>query len=326
MEIFAGVDGGGTHTRAVLYALDSNRAVMLDDGPSRLTLLGPDACTDLLVGLLDRGAQQLGGSSKDLMSISICLSGIDSSAQSKLMHGRLLLPFKNAVIEVANDAFAVLSAGTMGKTGLAVIGGTGSIAIGERYDGAIARAGGYGSILGDEGSGFDIGRQGLASAVRSFEGRGPSTVLWDKVAERFGISQALDLVDHIYEGENQVTKVAGFASVVLDAAQKDAVARGIVASAAASYVELVHAVRRQLKDDLGRQVVLAGGLFQNYDVIQAQMQTLLPQDRLLTLRRPQVLGALMRATEQYKQARPGYLSRMESLTSDWIDRLVIRTA
>ncbi|WP_054968905.1 N-acetylglucosamine kinase [Alicyclobacillus ferrooxydans] len=324
MEIFAGVDGGGTKTRLLLYDLYKDRAVMLDGGPSRLTLLGPDACTELLVNLLERGVQRLGGKLDNLLSVSFCLSGIDTVTQSRLMHERLSVVIDNAVIEVVNDAFSVLSAGTLDASGLAVIGGTGSIAVGQRHDGVTSRAGGLGSIIGDEGSGFDIGRRGLSAAVRGFEGRGPATKLWGEVAERYGIYDALGLVDHIYEGENQVTKVAGFAPVVLELAEHDEVAAKIVASAAESYVQLIKAVRRQLRDDLGRRVILSGGLFQNYDVIPKKLHSLLPEDEFLITSRPPVLGALMRAIGLYRLTCPGNVSKVSFMDFRWADQLTIQ--
>ncbi|QSO51612.1 hypothetical protein JZ785_22850 [Alicyclobacillus curvatus] len=301
MRILAGVDGGGTHTRAVLVEVDGGQSVMVETGPGRMSLIGSKACEELLVNLLEEGAGQLHGSTSDLVSVSICLSGIDSPSQSSELSQLLSPLLPGATMEVMNDAFSVLSAGTMGKAGLAVIGGTGSIAVGERLDGTTARAGGYGSVLGDEGSGFDIGRQGLSAAIRGFEGRGPKTVLWDKVALIYGATHPIDLVDEIYEGEQQVPKVASFAASVLEAAQGDEVAGAIIHRAAESYVQLILAVRNQLQDDFSGHVVLAGGLFQHSDVLQTHMRGLLPHDHLVTLSRPPVFGALMRAVDQAKR-------------------------
>ena len=76
---------------------------------------------------------------------------------------------------IVNDALIALVAGAGASPGVVVISGTGSIAYGVSHHGVAARAGGWGPTLGDEGSGYWIGRRALAAVMRDADGRGPRT-------------------------------------------------------------------------------------------------------------------------------------------------------
>ena len=103
-----------------------------------------------------------------------------------------------ARILVTNDALIALVAGAGVGPGVVVIAGTGSIAYGRNAHDEAARAGGWGYILADEGSGFWIGRQALRAVVRAADGRGPATALTPLVLEFFGVTRAEQLVREVY--------------------------------------------------------------------------------------------------------------------------------
>ncbi|MCL6625263.1 N-acetylglucosamine kinase [Alicyclobacillus shizuokensis] len=324
MQLFVGVDGGGTTTRVIVYAAGSRQAIMVDGEPTRISLVGLARARDCIVDLLRQGIATVGGDMAEVVAMSACLSGVDTNRQADAMRHELRRYFPNVALEVTNDAFAALSAGILGRVGVAVIGGTGSIAVGERADGAVARAGGYGSLVGDEGSAFDIGRQGIAAAIRAFEGRGPETMLWRQVAAHFGVDHPIELVNSLYEDGKSVSTVAGFAGKVLEIAEEDGVAGAIVSGAVEAYAQLVYAVRRLLADKLGGRVVLAGGIFEAYRFMQDKLQIYLPCDTLVTLNRPPAFGALMRAIELAK-ARHSRLGEVSALSRSHLESLVIRS-
>src|SRR5437764_3315818 len=91
---------------------------------------------------------------------------------------------------VTNDAVSALAGATASGQGIITIAGTGSIAFGRNASGRTARAGGWGYIFGDEGSGFDIVRQALRAALRMEEGWGPSTRLREVLIEATGSRDA----------------------------------------------------------------------------------------------------------------------------------------
>ena len=95
-----------------------------------------------------------------------------------------------AHVLVVNDALVALEAGAPGQPGVVIISGTGSISYGRNAHGEAARSGGWGYVLGDEGSGYWIGRGALRAVLREADQRGPKTVLTPLLLDHFGVGQA----------------------------------------------------------------------------------------------------------------------------------------
>jgi N-acetylglucosamine kinase-like BadF-type ATPase len=103
-------------------------------------------------------------------------------------------------VALVNDARIVLATGTPDGWGLVVISGTGSIAYARSPQGQVMRSGGWGYLLGDEGSGYDIGLRALQAVMRASDGRGESTVLENAILTEWGLRRAEDLVRKVYGG------------------------------------------------------------------------------------------------------------------------------
>jgi N-acetylglucosamine kinase-like BadF-type ATPase len=163
---------------------------------------------------------------------------------------------------VANDATLLLAAGTPEGWGLAVIAGTGSIAFARSAHGAIGRCGGWGYLLGDEGSAFQIALGGMRAACRAADRCGTATVLVEKFVARMSLKEPPDMIPAVYRGPWDRSAIAGMAPLVLAAAEGgDAVARGIVEQEADGLaVTAAGAVRNNGLPLNGLPVALAGGL------------------------------------------------------------------
>ena len=164
----------------------------------------------------------------------------------------------------SDSSFAalLLAAGTPEGWGVALVAGTGSIAFGRDSTGKIARAGGWGYLLGDEGSGYGLTLAGLRAVARAADGRGPETLLTTAFLEKLALKQPSELIQLIYQGNRDRASLAALAPVVLVAAEADdSVARELVDSAAAQLSRMVEAVVSAL--ELKRRPValaLAGGV------------------------------------------------------------------
>jgi N-acetylglucosamine kinase-like BadF-type ATPase len=102
-------------------------------------------------------------------------------------------------LTVVNDAQLVVAAGTPNGYGVGLICGTGSIAIGRGVDGRMSRAGGWGYLLGDEGSGYDIALQVLRAACQAADGRGADgTTLLAELIQMWELSGPFDLIPYVY--------------------------------------------------------------------------------------------------------------------------------
>ncbi len=86
-----------------------------------------------------------------------------------------------------------------GKPGCILIAGTGSILFGKDKNGLMHRNGGFGRIIGDEGSGHSIGRKGLSAVAKELDGRGKSTLITKMLNKKYNISSASDLIINVYK-------------------------------------------------------------------------------------------------------------------------------
>jgi N-acetylglucosamine kinase-like BadF-type ATPase len=155
----------------------------------------------------------------------------------------------------------LLAAGTPDGWGVAVIAGTGSMAFGRAPDGRTARAGGWGYLLGDEGSGYALALAALRAVARMADQRGPTTYLADMLLSHLALKQPQELIGAVYRGGLDRPAVAVLAPVVLEAAEAgDEVADAIVQKGAEQLALAVAAVARQLELTSPLPVALAGGL------------------------------------------------------------------
>src|SRR4051794_27419916 len=191
---------------------------------------------------------------------------------------RSAIPSINAAVRAAlghdrfgcdNDMVCGWAGSLGGADGINVISGTGSMTYGERA-GARARVGGWGEIIGDEGSAYWVGVRGLRAFSQMSDGRRPPGPLLDLLRDRLHLEADLDLVDlvlHRWQGARG--KVAALAPVVVDAARAgDPCAAKIAADAGRELAALVEATRRRLgyRDGEPVPVSYSGGVFSAVEV------------------------------------------------------------
>jgi N-acetylglucosamine kinase-like BadF-type ATPase len=163
---------------------------------------------------------------------------------------------------IVNDALIALVAGAGSSPGVVVISGTGAIAYGVSHHGVAARAGGWGPTLGDEGSGYWIGRRALAAVMRDVDGRGPQTDLARLVLHHLSLSRPEELVAEVYHQPQARRTIASLGTVVDGArADGDPVAIDIMGQAADELALAAASVISRL-DMRGEQfpILLAGGM------------------------------------------------------------------
>jgi glucosamine kinase len=153
------------------------------------------------------------------------------------------------------------------RPGVVLAAGTGSVALAADGRGGVASVDGWGHLLGDAGSGFAIGRAGLANALRAVDGRGGSEDLRARAEAAYG--RLGELPTAIYGGEEPARRIAAFAPAVADAARAgDEAARAIWAAAAGELATSVAAAaERTFGAGVPADVSWAGGLFAAEDLL-----------------------------------------------------------
>jgi N-acetylglucosamine kinase-like BadF-type ATPase len=263
--MFLGVDGGGTKTAFALIDGEGNlRASHVTGSVSHLSEGFVDAARLLVEG----AAVVLAKGASDAVHVTFAFFGLaaygeDSAttAQMDAMPSSLLDATK---YRCGNDMICSWAGSLACRDGIGVIAGTGSMAYGE-YAGRTARAGGWGELIGDEGSAYWIAREGMNLFSRMSDGRMARGLLHAVVRERLGLQSDLDLCARIYgESANARGAFAQFARLVDEASNAgDVEACAIFQRAADELAATVLAVRRALAvpDPVVLPVSYTGGAF-----------------------------------------------------------------
>jgi N-acetylglucosamine kinase-like BadF-type ATPase len=263
--MFLGVDGGGTKTAYALVDAEGNlRASHVGASIDYLAEGMATARARLLEGI---GAVLAPRAPSDVAFAFIGLPayGENSDTLSELdaMPSSLIAA---SHYRCGNDMVCSWAGSLACADGISVIAGTGSMAYGEA-GGRQARCGGWGELIGDEGSAYWIAREGMNLFSRMSDGRVPRGPLHRLVRERLGIAEDLDLCSRIYgEGRDRRDAFAQFARLVHEAARAgDVAAAAIFERGAKELVDCVVAVRRALAPPEGTVLAVShsGGVFDN---------------------------------------------------------------
>ncbi len=255
--LYLGVDGGGSKTLAVIVDAQGQERGRGLAGGANYEAVGLEVAVQNISAAVQLALSAAHGH-LPVRKAWLGLAGLDRPADYEALFPRLcsLAEF----VHLTNDADLALSA-VDNAVGVALIAGTGSIALGRNAHGTTLRTGGWGYLIGDEGSGYDIGRQGLQAAVRAADGRGQQTLLLASIMQHWNLQRADDIIGRVY-ADHDKAGIAQLSTCVFQAArQGDVVAHAIVQGAADELALAVKTVSEKL--DFRQQplpLALGGGL------------------------------------------------------------------
>lgn len=298
MRYVLGIDAGGTKTRALLADEQARVAGGALGGGANLRTHGELEVEKVLHAVIEEACAAADSRPE---AVALGIAGADRPADEAVLRAILRrIGFRDRVV-VTNDARIAFVAGSQERVGLALVCGTGSIAWGRNRSGEIARSGGWGWHLGDEGSGFWIGERAIRDVLRAADGRGPATSLDRSLSQHFEIDRPDQILYAIYDGEFPRTQVAKFASRVEEAASAgDAVSKRILSDAAAELVRAAASVRDGLRlEESPYDVVLSGGTFAAVPTLTEEVARRLatPNARVRRLADEPAMGAVKLAIE-----------------------------
>lgn len=265
---YAGVDAGGTQTKLWLLRQEGERFEFVGRGtagPGNVQDVGPDGLMRAIQQCLEEAAKA-GGLDQvpSLDALVVGAAGIGRTQDVARTEQALARAFPQVKTQAHNDAIVALAGGTLGDPGAVVIAGTGSTAWAYLADGSWVRTGGWGYLLGDEGSGFAIGLEALKRVTRAADGRLARTRLTPAILSALGCTEEWDLIPIMYGGPVPKQTIAGLAPVVLNEAEAgDRTAREVIEQAVADVADLVAALRRRTDLPDPSPLVVVGGLFSN---------------------------------------------------------------
>ncbi len=196
-SLVLGMDGGGTKTECVVVDLDAGAVSRVLGGPSNYQSIGIGQARTVWDDLISRALTPLDASRSDILAAGLGVAGYDRP----LDEGRIRDAFETLLpqtpMDLMNDAYLALRAGTADGIGVTVVSGTGCNAMGMNHKMERFRVGGLGPEFGDLGSADDIGVEALRRAFRSQDGREPPTLLADMIIQELGLNRLDDLVEFL---------------------------------------------------------------------------------------------------------------------------------
>ena len=236
MRVSWGWDGGGTKTEAAAVDEQGREVARGVFGPLNLNGTAPEQVRATIreaIGFMEAQPGGLAGCA----GLVIGAAGISNAGAADMLRSAVEQAGYRGPMHLAGDQEIAL-AGAVEGPGAVLIAGTGSICYGKSGP-KILRAGGYGYLIDDEGSGYAIGRDILAAVVRARDGRGPGTVLTESVFSALGVSDIPQIISWLYAPDTGKKDVAALARLLPDAVEaQDEAARQIVLKAVNALTEL----------------------------------------------------------------------------------------
>ena len=309
------VDGGNSKTDLALVSRSGDLLSLIHGLTMSHQQVPIQTAMDRLAGFVKQARAEAGVTGPIEIG-SFCLAGADFANDVRLLRDAIGAQRVANRVEVSNDAFAALRAGSPSGWGVVVICGAGVNAVGVGPDGREARLAGIGDLSGDWGGGHAVGQAALAAAVRARDGRGQPTSLATIVPRALGKRRPIDVTRAMYDGRMSRRRLEELSPLVFAAAgDGDAVARGIVDRLADEVAVMATAIARRLRvasSDL--DVVLTGGVFRTdepgfYARLEERLHATLPRARARRLTERPVLGAALIGLDALGVARDGAAER-----------------
>jgi N-acetylglucosamine kinase-like BadF-type ATPase len=306
MTAVLGMDGGGRKTYAVVT--DEQGAVLGggEAGTSNWEISGEEGTREALA-IAARDALTAARIDEDeIAAVLLGLAGLDWPSDEPRLLDLSAHIAAGAPRRVVNDAFIALRAGASESWGIAVIAGTGTVAVGRDPVGNEFRTIGEGRAFGDFGDEFDVSELAVAAVADQYTGRGPVTMLTEMLMERLGATSVEAMLERLarHDPRFRSPELQNLTPMVLAATEAgDLVARTVLERIGEALGEAAGVVARRLNlSNLPVEVVLAGGLFRTpnrylLDELELGVRRTAPRAEVRLLTCPPVVGAALMAME-----------------------------
>jgi len=293
-----GMDGGGTKTRVLVKErLDGETLFDQNFGMSNYNNIGVEGLRPVFREVYGALLKCFGERLKDAILV-LGSAGVDRPKDVGIYLSALKESGFTCQLEVVNDAEIALVGGNGDRKDALMIAGTGSIVVGINSNGKIVRSGGWGGLISDEGSGFQIGRLAIAAVMQEYDKVISPTSFTEKLLAHFRLTSPEDFMDLLYiEDTLPVDKIASCTPIILEAWIKgDQAARNIVEGELEKLVRLVVGISRQMGTETFRLSVAGSLLTKSSDyfgVLKEKLSTVLPQVEISTPLYDPVFGAII---------------------------------
>lgn len=261
MTYYLGIDGGGTRTTAAVSDEKGNILFKAIGKSINFYSVGMEMARENLKAVINDIYKNIG--EIEFESAFIGCSALDNEATEKTINALCDGIIKAEKIGMNSDVFVALASSGEDKCRIVAICGTGSIVTGIDENGNVKTKGGWGHIIGDEGSAYSIAVNAFKASAMLYD-EGKITPLVKKSEEFFGVDDFRNAIDKIYSPETTKDVLAGFSVKVGEIAQEDFVAKSVIINEAHFFSKTVLALLNEMKTCT--LLSLYGGVFQNNEL------------------------------------------------------------
>lgn len=270
--VYVGLDGGGTRLRALVAGADGSELGRAEVPAAPVRAGEPGPVVQAIRRAVVAALEVAGATGRPVASLWAGLAGAGREAVRSELESALNRSGLARRVAVGTDVDAAFEDAFGDGPGILLLSGTGSIALGRASDGRMGRVGGWGSLLGDEGSGHAIGLEALRRVARSVDGRGAETALRGRLLDHLGLAAPEDLI--AWAASATRAEVAALAPEVGRAADAgDAAAGEILETAVRDLEGHVAALLESLGPWQSRPgIALGGGLLERGGALRGSLE------------------------------------------------------
>jgi N-acetylglucosamine kinase-like BadF-type ATPase len=268
MDYLIGFDCGATKSECAAADINGNILHSITGGPANFLVIGADRASENILSLIKKCKEKLNFDYDDIKSIIIGAAGAGRKEDAEKLQSSLIsLASKNGItiksLTVISDAQIALEGAFPNIPGSILIAGTGSIIYGKDKEGKIYRAGGFGRIIGDEGSGYSIGRKALQYIAKFYDGSGERSDIVSLISDKYKVNSSEELIIKVYKENFDIASVA---ELVLHSANKgDLIAVTILEEETDELIQQLKALMKKMDVDK-LNVSFSGSLVLNKNV------------------------------------------------------------
>ncbi|RKU31773.1 hypothetical protein C6497_01065 [Candidatus Poribacteria bacterium] len=257
MNYLIGIDGGGTKTVGLLTTIDGEKIANILDGPSNYHVVGVEITHQVLKYIIESLTSQIETTNNNIV-ICIGMAGLGRDDDRKVINEICDNMEITTQRILTHDAHIALVGGIGKPEGIIVISGTGSIVYGIDSHANEFRAGGWGYLIGDEGSGYDIAIKGLQAIAKATDNRKPSTILTELFLTELNLNDPKQLIRWVHAADRD--EIAQLSKIVFEGMKNgDSTAIGIIETATDELVCAIESVIKQASFQDTINIVLNGG-------------------------------------------------------------------
>ena len=271
MKYIIGVDGGGTKTEAVAYDFQGNIIVTSVKGFANL-LNNREKALNNIVDSIREIMDVL--KEEELVDLYLGIAGSEVGDNAKIIKDTIKNELKTDCV-LMNDAEIALKAMLRGNDGILTIAGTGSIAFGVKNNSSV-RCGGWGNLLGDEGSGYKISIDAIKRMIFEEENSLPKSELTTRIMKRLGAKSIGEVVTFVYSStKDEIASLAEVVSILGEEGNK--IAEEILVNEGVDLAKTVMNVYRKLKFE-SCSIALVGGVIRKAKILRKSFEKYLREN------------------------------------------------